>query len=156
MAGTDRLPQAFVWLDDQRCHWARGATTQPTLSGPELRTEGRIAGGARLIDLLKNECPNAYINAVERPNCIGWEFHEDQREVKGPCVTSDCFVLRPDGKISHCPLAIGGEKALSQSYRRLITMAACQNLEGSSTYSSISNSGSHSLRRNGKGQTASP
>jgi hypothetical protein len=71
----------------------------------------RLGGSERargLIDLLKRECPNAYINAIECREFIRWEFHEDRREVGGPCVTSDCFILRPDGKVSHCSLAIGG------------------------------------------------
>jgi len=72
----------------------------------------RLGGRQRvqdLVALLRKRCPDTSINAIELPTFIAWEFHEDQREVKGPCVTSDCFVLKPDGRLSHCSLAVGGE-----------------------------------------------
>jgi len=72
----------------------------------------RLGGPERvhdLVGLLRRRCPDTNINATEMPTFIAWEFHEDRREVKGPCVTSDCFVLRPDGRLSHCSVAVGGE-----------------------------------------------
>jgi hypothetical protein len=72
----------------------------------------RLGGSERahdLVDKLRDECPDIHVEAVECREFVGWEFHEDRREVEGPCVTSDCFVLRPDGRISHCSVAIGGE-----------------------------------------------
>jgi len=72
----------------------------------------RLGGQARvheLLDLLAAACPSTIITPIERPTFIAWELHEEERPVQGPCVTSDCFILRPDGRISHCSIAIGAE-----------------------------------------------
>ena len=59
-----------------------------------------------LVQLLKEACPNTYIIVDDRQSFQKWKFHEEEREVKGPCSTSDCFNLKPDGKLTHCSLAI--------------------------------------------------
>jgi len=63
----------------------------------------------RLIKILKDMCPNTEIAVHDQQYFLAWEFHEDRREVRGPCGTSDCFILTPDGKLSHCSLAIGAK-----------------------------------------------
>ena len=63
----------------------------------------------RLTMLLKDMCPNTKVTLYDKRHFVAWEFHEAKREVKGPCITSDCFILKPDGKLSHCSLAIGAQ-----------------------------------------------
>jgi predicted SAM-dependent methyltransferase len=70
---------------------------------------GGIEKFDRLIRLLKDMCPNTEINVHDQQNFSSWEFHEGRQEVKGICVTSDCFILTADGKLSHCSLAIGAK-----------------------------------------------
>ena len=74
---------------------------------PIVRKLGGADAFHRLTQSLKESCPNTWITVDDRPEFLEWEFHDDQREVKGPCVTSDCFVLHPSGRLSHCSLAIG-------------------------------------------------
>jgi 4Fe-4S single cluster domain len=76
---------------------------------PVVKKLGGLDEFHRLAKLLKDACPNTWITTDDRSQFLPWEFHEDEREVKGPCVTSDCFVLKPDGKLAHCSLAIGAQ-----------------------------------------------
>ena len=63
----------------------------------------------RLVALLKYLCPDTIIELREYQHFLSWEFHEDRREVKGACCTSDCFILKPNGILSHCSLAVGAQ-----------------------------------------------
>jgi hypothetical protein len=62
-----------------------------------------------LVQLLKDHCPEIPIVVANRPSFISWELHVDEREVKDTCSTADCYMLRADGKISHCSIAVGLE-----------------------------------------------
>jgi hypothetical protein len=74
-----------------------------------VRNLGGLDEYHRLVKLLKDACPNTWITAEDRPQFLEWEFHEEVREVKRPCATSDCFNLKPDGKLTHCSLAIAAQ-----------------------------------------------
>jgi hypothetical protein len=74
---------------------------------PIVRKVGGVDVFCGLAQLLKDACPNTWITLENREVFLEWELHEDQREVKAPCVTSDCFVLQPNGRLSHCSIAIG-------------------------------------------------
>jgi 4Fe-4S single cluster domain len=76
---------------------------------PIVKKLGGLEEFHRLAKSLKDACPNTWIHVEDRPQFAAWKFHEDEREVKGPCMTSDCFVLKPDGKLSHCSLGIGAQ-----------------------------------------------
>jgi 4Fe-4S single cluster domain len=76
---------------------------------PIVRKLGGPDAFNRLTQSLKDACPNTWITLDDRKEFLEWEFHEDQREVKGPCSTSDCFVLHPSGRLSHCSVAVGAQ-----------------------------------------------
>jgi len=74
----------------------------------------RIGGMQRfneLIDLLRTLCPkvNIAISGESYAYMIGWKLHKNKRKVRNYCVTSDCYILRADGKISHCSIGVGLE-----------------------------------------------
>jgi hypothetical protein len=62
-----------------------------------------------LVCLLRELCPEITIEVGNRPSFISWKLHMDEREVKNTCITSDCYILRADGKISHCSIGAGLE-----------------------------------------------
>ena len=65
-----------------------------------------------LVGLLKELCPEITIEVWNRPSFTSWELHSDEHEVKDTCFTSDCYILRVDGKISHCSIGAGLENRL--------------------------------------------
>jgi 4Fe-4S single cluster domain len=73
---------------------------------PIVRKVGGLDKYNDLVKMLRKACPNTWIVVDDRQSFQEWKFHEDEREVKGPCSTSDCFNLKPDGKLTHCSLAI--------------------------------------------------
>jgi hypothetical protein len=61
-----------------------------------------------LIEKLGQALPQLNLSFSIVKEFIAWELHSEIEDVKGsPCWTSDCFVLRPDGRISHCSIGIG-------------------------------------------------
>jgi hypothetical protein len=62
-----------------------------------------------LVAMLQYMCPSTKITLYDHQLFGAWELHEDRREVKGQCCTSDCFVLKPDGTLAHCSIAIGAQ-----------------------------------------------
>jgi glycosyltransferase involved in cell wall biosynthesis len=62
-----------------------------------------------LVSLLRDLCPEIIIEVGKRPSFVSWELHLDERAVKDTCITSDCYILRADGKISHCSIGVGLE-----------------------------------------------
>jgi len=62
-----------------------------------------------LVKLLKDTCPNTQITVADQKMFLEWELHEDAREVKGRCITSDCFILKANGELSHCSIAVGAQ-----------------------------------------------
>jgi hypothetical protein len=65
-----------------------------------------------LIILLRDLCPGINIEVWNRPSFYSWELYKDEREVKDTCITSDCYILRADGTISHCSIGAGLENRL--------------------------------------------
>jgi hypothetical protein len=65
-----------------------------------------------LVLLLRDLCPEIAIEVENRTSFTSWELHMDEREVKDTCITSDCYILRADGKISHCSIGSGLENRL--------------------------------------------
>jgi 4Fe-4S single cluster domain len=99
------LTTNFFWASEERI--AKYAPMVGMMNGglgisiyePIVKKLGGLDEFHRLAKSLKDACPNTWINVNDRPQFLAWEFHEDEREVKGSCGTSDCFVLKPDGKI---------------------------------------------------------
>jgi 4Fe-4S single cluster domain len=73
---------------------------------PIVRKLGGLDKYNSLVGLLREACPNTFVTVDDRQVFQAWKFHEEEREVKGPCSTSDCFNLKPDGKLTHCSLAV--------------------------------------------------
>lgn len=61
------------------------------------------------VQRLRELCPNTWITLEERKEFLAWEFREEQQVVTKPCATSDCFNLKPDGKLTHCSLGIAAQ-----------------------------------------------
>jgi radical SAM family protein/4Fe-4S single cluster protein len=70
-------------------------------------------GGERrfrfLVDLVREQCPHIGVDVADGSHLIAWELHGDKRKPESYCCTSDCYVLRTDGKISHCSIGVGLE-----------------------------------------------
>jgi hypothetical protein len=102
----------FFWASEQRI--IDYASIVRMLNGglgisvyePIVTKVGGLGEFYRLVELLRNTCPNTWITVGDRQQFSEWELHEEKREVKGTCCTSDCFVLKPNGKLSHCSVAI--------------------------------------------------
>lgn len=62
-----------------------------------------------LVDLLRDLCPHLEVAVADGSHLIEWQLHSDKREPKAYCCTSDCYILRTDGRISHCSVGIGLE-----------------------------------------------
>jgi hypothetical protein len=62
-----------------------------------------------LVDLLKRLCPHIKISVADGSYFIAWQLHAERRAVSKGCCTSDCYILRADGKISHCSVGAGLE-----------------------------------------------
>jgi len=75
----------------------------------------------RLVELLKEECPNTHITIYDQSAFCMWELHNDEHEVKQPCCTSDCFILKPNGELSHCSIAIGAQN--TPEYNAIVKMS---------------------------------
>jgi len=63
----------------------------------------------KLVNLVRKLCPEIAVEVRSQSHFLSWELHMDKREVKDTCGTSDCYVLRSDGKISHCSIGVGLE-----------------------------------------------
>jgi hypothetical protein len=62
-----------------------------------------------LVDLVRELCPHLAVEVADGSHLIAWELHSDKRSPKAHCCTSDCYVLRTDGKLSHCAVGVGLE-----------------------------------------------
>lgn len=91
-----------------------------------------------LVSLLRDLCPETTVVVENRPDFCSWELHMDRREVKDTCITSDCYILRADGKISHCSIGAGLENrpeylpVLNLSKERLFDLG--KGIEGFSSW----------------------
>ncbi len=74
-----------------------------------IKKFGNLAEITSLVQLLKDLCPEITIEVWERAGFTAWELHLDESEVMDTCITSDCYILRADGKISHCSIGVGLE-----------------------------------------------
>jgi hypothetical protein len=75
-------------------------------------TVAKVGGNRQfdsLVNLLRDRCPALEISVADGSHLIAWELHTDKRKPKAYCCTSDCYVLRTDGKISHCSVGVGVE-----------------------------------------------
>ena len=103
---------------------------------PIVRKLGGIDKFHALANLLKEVCPNTWITVEDRSHFIEWEFHDEKREVEGPCGTADCFNLKPDGMLTHCSLAIAIQnipryaKFLEQSEEALFDLRGLEEPDG--------------------------
>ena len=81
-------------------------------------------------------CPNTYIIVDDRQSFQKWKFHEEECEVTGSCSTSDCFNLKPDGKLTHCSLAIAVQNIpeymgiLQKSKEALLDLRDLKDIDG--------------------------
>jgi hypothetical protein len=58
------------------------------------------------IDLIKRSLPGLEIMALNKAShFIKWKLCEKRMKVRGPCGTSDCYVLISNGKIHRCTIA---------------------------------------------------
>lgn len=80
-----------------------------SLYGNVITKLGSLERFNSLVYLLRELCPETTIEVGNRPSFVSWKLHEDEREVKDRCCTSNCYVLRTDGKISHCSIGAGIE-----------------------------------------------
>jgi hypothetical protein len=105
----------FFWASEERI--MKYAPMIGTMNGglaisvyePIVKKLGGRENFDNLVQLLKDACPNTAIVLHDCTEFLAWEFHEDPREVGGPCSTSDCFTLKPDGKLTHCALVIAAQ-----------------------------------------------
>ncbi len=68
-----------------------------------LGGEDRFNAG---VDTVRTCLPQTQISVFDQSNFNVWELHADRRPVTGSCVTSDCYILRADGKLSHCSIGV--------------------------------------------------
>jgi glycosyltransferase involved in cell wall biosynthesis len=80
-----------------------------SLYGNLISKLGGLERFKALVSLLRDLCPETTIQVGARPNFVSWKLHLDKREVKDTCITSDCYILRADGKVSHCSIGAGLE-----------------------------------------------
>jgi hypothetical protein len=104
----------FFWADEGRIRQfaPRLKSLQGILISAYPNVVAKLGGKERfnrLVKLLRILCPHTKVSVVDSSDFITWELHADKREVTKGCCTSDCYVLRADGKISHCPVAVGLE-----------------------------------------------
>jgi len=71
---------------------------------------GGLENFNKLVELLKHVCPGLWVSIQNQTTFLLWELHEEAREPKRPCITSDCFILKPNGELSHCSIAVGAQK----------------------------------------------
>ena len=62
-----------------------------------------------LVKLVREFSPHLKVAVADAEYMIAWELHPNAREPKAFCCTSDCYVLRPNGRISHCSVGVGLE-----------------------------------------------
>jgi len=117
------LTTNFFWASEERI--TKYAPVINKLNGLSISIYKTIVeklGGSeeynRLILLLKKLCPDTSINVHDQSMFSVWEFHQDRQDVEKPCGTSDCFILTPNGKLSHCSLAIGANN--TTKYKSII------------------------------------
>jgi hypothetical protein len=73
-------------------------------------TVAKLGGKDRfhsLVNLVRELCPHIEVSVSDGSHMISWELHAEKETPKAYCCTSDCYVLRPNGKISHCSVAAG-------------------------------------------------
>ena len=68
---------------------------------------GGKSGFHSLVNLVRELCPHLEVSVSDGSHMISWELHAEKETPKAYCCTSDCYVLRPNGKISHCSIAAG-------------------------------------------------
>lgn len=117
----DRYPQKrlgvttnFYWASTERIAEFAEALSCFDSIGVSLYANivERLGGSAeveRLLDEVRALCPDVWLDVVERSAFLRWSIHDEPMPVEGPCVTADCFILRPEGRLSHCAIAIGAE-----------------------------------------------
>jgi len=62
-----------------------------------------------LVNLVRETCPHIDVSVADGSNLIAWKLHSEKQRPQANCCTSDCYVLRADGKISHCSVGVGLE-----------------------------------------------
>lgn len=70
---------------------------------------GGDQGFETLVDLLRKSCPQVDIAVSDGSHMIAWKLDAQQQTPKAHRCTSDCHVLRADGKISRCAVGVGLE-----------------------------------------------
>src|SRR5579883_1597935 len=105
------LTTNFFWANEQRIQ----------ALGPKLKFLTRMLvsrypnivqklGGKkelnRLLGLVRKACPHIEISVADGSHLIAWQLHDQEIVPQAFCCTSDCYVLRVDGNVSHC--AVGG------------------------------------------------
>ena len=111
---------------------------------PIVRKLGGLDKYNNLVQLLIEACPNTYIIVDDRQSFQKWKFHEEECEVTGSCSTSDCFNLKPDGKLTHCSLAIAVQNIpeymgiLQKSKEALLDLRDLKDIDGREVFLSWS------------------
>ncbi len=62
-----------------------------------------------LVTLLREHCPNINIITSDTSFFVSWKMHNYKQKVRKHCITSNCYVLRSNGTMSHCSIGAGLE-----------------------------------------------
>ena len=58
------------------------------------------------VEQIKQLCSTTQINIIKMDQFWKWSLQKQRRNVTDSCGPSDCFILRADGKISHCSIGV--------------------------------------------------
>lgn len=73
------------------------------------------------VDLLKQHCSNTKIEVWDRQIFYAWDMHIEKKVVLDRCGTSDCCIVRADGKVSHCAIGVNLDKR--QEYKPFLELS---------------------------------
>jgi len=108
------LTTNFFWANEEKIRYyaPKLKSLSKMLISKYPNTVAKMGGEQRfgsLVELLRTLCPQIEITIADGSHLIEWQLHPDERSPKAHCCTSDCYVLRADGKISHCAVGVGLE-----------------------------------------------
>src|SRR5581483_7087061 len=104
----------FFWANEQKI-----AELAPRLQGLDKlliskypNITKKLGGEARfeaLVRVLRELCPQIEIAVSDGSYMIAWQLNPEKQHPNANCCTSDCYVLRADGQVSHCAVGAGIE-----------------------------------------------